>query len=276
MKKLKSLLKKTRKVRRFVWKSIRKNTPLSSKIHCYVKNRNDLYFNRYRSNCKSVRFLLRSSPELVRKRRKVYLSSKHEGRGYLGGVGYPNRVLSKYLYLCTCNYPFYIAYKSLIHRVNFGQFKLFTDIAKYPFYVDATTTIHAPYCQGNVAVFGENAGQQCVAMSLCALIYSKIRRINSVDDTIEIMTVGSQLYSSLSLLARQSMLMLTELPEMVTVFERFFQLEYSESYTCNMHGVPLETLLALNYNSYILTVGIIGVDSHARDVYCWKYLPCIN
>ena len=73
------------------------------------------------------------------------------------------------------------------------------------------------------------------------------------------------------------MLMLTDLPEMVTVFERFFQLEYSESYTCNMHGdariegyhycMPLETLLALNYNSFILTVGIIGVDSNARDMY---------
>ena len=72
--------------------------------------------------------------------------------------------------------------------------------------------------------------------------------------------------------------MLTELPEMVTVFERFFQLEYSESYTCNMHGdariegftfncTPRKTLLALNYNSFILTVGIIGVDSHARDIY---------
>ena len=33
------------------------------------------------------------------------------------------------------------------------------------------------------------------------LIYSKIRRITSVDDTIQIMTVGNQLYSSLSLLA---------------------------------------------------------------------------
>ena len=93
-------------------------------------------------------------------------------------------------------------------------------------------------------------------MSLCALIYSKIRRVTSVDDMIQIVTVGSQIYSSLSLLARQSMLMLTELPEMVTVFERFFQLENSESYTCNMHGdariegyhyrMPLETLLVLN------------------------------
>ena len=60
--------------------------------------------------------------------------------------------------------------------------------------------VHAPYCQGNVVVFGENAGQQCVAMSLCALIYSKIRRITSVDDVIQIMTIGYQLYSSLSLL----------------------------------------------------------------------------
>ena len=50
MKKLKSLLKKTRKVRLFVWKGILKNTPFSSKIHCYVKNRNGLYLNRYRSN----------------------------------------------------------------------------------------------------------------------------------------------------------------------------------------------------------------------------------
>ena len=137
--------------------------------------------------------------------------------------------------------------------------------------------IHAPYCQGNVVVFGENVGQQCVAMSLCALIFSKIRRITSVDDMNQIMTVGYQLYSSLSLFTRQSMLMLTKLPEVVAVFERFFQLKCSESCTCNTHGdakiegchycMPLETVLALNFKSFILTVGIIGVDFHARDTY---------
>ena len=37
IKKLKSLFKRTRKVRLFVWKRILKNTPLSSKIRCYVK-----------------------------------------------------------------------------------------------------------------------------------------------------------------------------------------------------------------------------------------------
>ena len=114
--------------------------------------------------------------------------------------------------------------------------------------------------KATLLVFGESAGQQCVAMSLCALIYSKIR-ITSVDDMIQIMTVGYQLYSSLSLLTRQSMLMLTKFPEMFTVFERFFQLKCSESCTCNMHGdariegyhycTPLETLSALNYNSFI-------------------------
>ena len=76
------------------------------------------------------------------------------------------------------------------HRVNFGQFKLCTDIEKNPgpsVYVDATKTINAPYCQGNVIrVFWENAGQQCVAMSLCVLIYSKIAKITSVDGMTQI------------------------------------------------------------------------------------------
>ena len=51
-------------------------------------------------------------------------------------------------------------------------------------------------------------------MNLWALIYSKIRRIIFVDDMIQIMIVGNKLYSSLVLLKRQSMLMLTELPGM--------------------------------------------------------------
>ena len=75
---------------------------------------------------------------------------------------------------------------------------------------------------------------------------------------------------------------------MVTVFEQFFHLEYSDSYTCNIHHycichsqvTAFETLLALNYKSYILMVVIICVgiysteaggynafDSHARDMY---------
>ena len=123
------------------------------------------------------------------------------------------------------------------------------------------------------------------------------------------MIAGIQLYSSLSLLARQSMLMLTELPGMVTVCLSNFstRAEYSDSYTCNIHHycichsqvTAFEPLLALNYNSFILTVAIIGVgiySSEAGDimylilmpeiciitvivkghVYCYKYHPGIN
>ena len=60
------------------------------------------------------------------------------------------------------------------------------------FFVDAIKTIHALYCQGNVVVCGENAGRLCVAMSLCTLNNSKIRRITSVDDMIQVMTVGNE------------------------------------------------------------------------------------
>ena len=117
MNKLKSLLQKTRKVTLFVWKSIRKNTPLSSEIHCYVKNRKGLHLNRYRSNCNSVRFLLEATLKLVRKQGKVYVSSKHQSTGDLGGMRYPNSntLLLNNLPLCTCNYPFYSVYNSLNH-----------------------------------------------------------------------------------------------------------------------------------------------------------------
>ena len=103
----------------------------------------------------------------------MYLSSKQQITGDLGGMRYPNRLLSKNLPLCTYNYPFYSVYNSLNHPVSFGQFKLCTDIEKNPgpsVYGDATKIINAPYCQGNVTVFGENAGQQCVAISLCTFI----------------------------------------------------------------------------------------------------------
>ena len=80
-----------------------------------------------------MRFLyLRATQKLVRKRGKVYLSSKHQSTGDLGGMRYPNRLLSKNLPLCACSYPFYSIYNSLNHRVNFGQFKLCTDIEKNP------------------------------------------------------------------------------------------------------------------------------------------------
>ena len=43
---------------------------------------------------------------------------------------------------------------------------------------------------GNELVFGQNAGQQCVAMSLCSLIYNTRQRISSGRDLRNIMNIG--------------------------------------------------------------------------------------
>ena len=73
-------------------------------------------------------------------------------------------------------------------------------------------------------------------MSLRALIYHNMKGISNPDDLKQIVHIGNQLYSSLSKLARQSFLLLTELPTMLTVLQGNYQLEYSASYTVNVHG----------------------------------------
>jgi hypothetical protein len=108
-------------------------------------------------------------------------------------------------------------YKDLNHRVNYCKLSLSGDIEVNPgpAFVNPGKTIHAPYSQGNVDVFGENAGRQCVAISLCSLIY-----VPSILDTsalVNIMNLGNELYSMLSRISRQIYLLLTELPTMVTV-----------------------------------------------------------
>ena len=44
--------------------------------------------------------------------------------------------------------------------------------------IDPTRTICADHSQGNEALFGENVGKQCEAMSLTAIIYHHIEDIN--------------------------------------------------------------------------------------------------
>ena len=58
--------------------------------------------------------------------------------------------------------------------MNYCKFNFCRDIEKNPgpTFIDPSKTLHAPYSQGNVAVFGQNAGQQCAAISLCALIHN--------------------------------------------------------------------------------------------------------
>ena len=44
--------------------------------------------------------------------------------------------------------------------------------------IDPTTTMSADSSQGNEALFGVNAGKQCVAMSLTAILYRQIQDIS--------------------------------------------------------------------------------------------------
>ena len=65
-----------------------------------------------------------------------------------------------------------------------------------------------------------------------------MKGIGNPNDLKQIMHIGSQLYSSLSQLSRQSFLLLTDLSSMLIVLEEDYQLEYSESYTGNVNGEP--------------------------------------
>ena len=127
-KKLRRLLHKKRDVREFVWKGIRKNTPLSSKIYCYKKCTNSR-LKRYKG--KNVSFFQRESKKWVPKRGKVYLWSKYQRWGCLTAMKYGNKILRKYLSLCTCNFPI-SDHGSLSHRVNCDKLKLCYDVEKNP------------------------------------------------------------------------------------------------------------------------------------------------
>ena len=204
----------------------------------------------------------------------------------------------KYLRLFSCNFP-YNEDKSLTHRGNCTKYKLCNDVEENPgpvmHHVNPSKTIVAPYSQGDVIVFGQNAGQQCVAMSLCALIYHNMKGISNPGHLKQIMHIGNQLYSSLSKLSKQSFSLLTELPTMLIVLQENYQLEYSASYTDNVHGETaikgyqycmglkraFESLISEQYRSLILTVGCIAVsivycadnrhfkvfDFHVRDIH---------
>ena len=113
-------------------------------------------------------------------------------------------------------------------------------------------------------------------------------------DLVNIMNIGNELYSGLSSLSRESYLLLTEVPETLIVFNINYQLQYSPSYTGNIHGTcevkdfnycvsfanAMQALLGKYYNSFLLTILSTTVgfycngygkfkifDYHGRDSY---------
>ena len=278
VKQLSRALHKSRSFRKLVRKYIKKNVPKSSAMHLFTKlsvlNRKlDYLYVRLRSAAKK-----RSTQRTWWTANRKKKPKTRRGRVKL-----------------RCNYTSVRSvYKNVNHKMNHTELKLSNDIEKNPGPLDHTKTIQAPYSQGNVELFGQNAGTQCVAMSLASLIYNYRNNIISSVDLINIMNIGNELYSGLSRLSRQTFLLLTELPEVLNVFNTDYQLQYSSSYSGTINGrsiihglsfcMPLVdallTLVRQNYQSFLLTIDCSTVsmycipggkfkifDSHARDAF---------
>ena len=159
--------------------------------------------------------------------------------------------------------------------------------------VDCSHTIHARFNQGN-DIFGSNAGKQCVAMSLSAIVYKEVKSVNIWNQTTlnTIMVCGDNLYGTISRSINKNYLLLTDVPEFVDMNNITFRLGYSDSFSGallmtvnNDPFVTLENALneifhSLNYKSCLLTIGMNTVaimmpfpdvfkvfDSLSRDLY---------
>ena len=161
-----------------------------------------------------------------------------------------------------------------------------------------TTTVSADSSQGNEALFDENAGKQCVAnISLTGIIYNQIQDINLwANSTLNnILLIRNNLYSTIRCsVQRHDYLLLTDVTNTVSIFDKAYSLQYSESFTgslfmtsnigpyMSLRNSPLEVFSnsQQNYNCCLSTIGINTVavfknseqsfqifDSHSRDLY---------
>ncbi len=212
-KKICRLLTKSRKLTRAVRKEIKRNVPASSCIHRYTQASSHEYQRVVSNNC---------FHEFIKTRLNCKKSDSVRSAGHVKSKCKLHMKKQFYNNLKTVDKTKKIIYKDSNHnyKVNYCKLTLCGDIEVNPgpTFNNPMRTIHAPYSQGSVDIFGENAGRQCVPMSLCSLIY--VCRNNSVleaSDLVNIMNLGNQLYSALSRLSKQRYLLLEELPTMVTV-----------------------------------------------------------
>ena len=94
-------------------------------------------------------------------------------------------------------------YKNGDHKRCCAKINLCNDIETNPGppknNIDPTLTVKAPHSQGDITIFGANAGQQCVAMSLCAFIYNNMKGINTCNDLVQVMEMDNELHSTVTM-----------------------------------------------------------------------------
>ena len=164
--------------------------------------------------------------------------------------------------------------------------------------VDHTYTVHAEYNQGNQLMFGSNAGKQCVAMTLCSIVYNQIRSVNiwNTSNMNQILVYGNNLYRVISQSINKDFLLLTDVPELLDIDNHTFNLEYRKSFSGGLfmtaNNYPYvtlenafnETFVASDYKSCLLTIGMNTVailmpfpdgfkffHSHSRNLHG---MPC--
>ena len=256
-----TLIRKNRNLQCYVWYRVLKNKPESSKVPRIISGVEARIKPKKRIRQRKYKAFLKTDKGKVYIRKYRNISHSHDFK----------KVVIWFKLFSHNN-----EYRHANNKGKYSKYKLSNDIEKNS--------------QGNVHIFGVNAGQQCVAMSLCALIYHNMRGINSSNDLLKTMHIGNELYSSLSQLARQSFLMLTELPTLLTVLDENDQLDYlAASYTGTIHADStidgfqycmglqraLQSLISQQYNSFTLIVGVANIyypdagqfrifDSHAR------------
>ena len=294
-KKICRLLTKSRKLKKAFRKNVKRNIPDSSRVYRYTQafSHECQRVLSYKCFDQFIKTKLNSKSAFIKKHKKDAIESRYLKFNCKVNKEKRQQFYNKFVDVVKTEKN---TFKNLNHnhRVNYSKLILCGDIETNPgpVFNNSAKTIHAPYSQGNVDIFGENAGRQCVPMSLCSLIY--LYRKNSIcdsSDLVNIMNLGNQLYSTLSKLSGQMYLLLEELPTVITVEDADYSIELSQSYTGNLlsvldESVPfvlpldsaLEQLQQEAFHSFLLTIeyntvsiftesnSVVKVfDSHARN-----------
>ena len=92
-------------------------------------------------------------------------------------------------------------------------------------------TICAYFSRGNTRQFGQNAGKQCVVMSLTAIIHTQVKDITTWDSSFlnTILSVGNNLYTCICNSIKNDFLLLTDLPEIISADNKVYYLQYTPS-----------------------------------------------
>ena len=180
VKQLERTLNKSRRKRHLLRIYVKKRVPSSSRIHQFTKK---YTFYRNKHGKEEDKYKQKSTSKAALKCRRNCCST---------GLRKPKKMSRGISLICNIpnetSHSLQTVYKNLNHRVNKIKFELSRDVETNPGPVDGSKTIKA-----RVTLFGLNAGSQCVAMSLTALIYNHRNTIVSSGDLQNVMNIGNEL-----------------------------------------------------------------------------------